>query len=196
MTFIQGLSMPHSAIRQQWLGRRRRLKRVLRVLPRRANVGRYPVIRRFAEVARSRPYLWSFKREHIWPALYVGSVLAFMPTYGLQVFIALLAAMVVRANLTVMVALQMITNPLTLAPLYLMTHAVGQWLIERTGYGDVDAGVASSVNALVLGGIVVGVAIAMLLDIAWRVLAWEARRFTQRYRAWHAAHTVVPDKQG
>ena len=26
--------MPHSAIRQQWLGRRRRLKRVLRVLPR------------------------------------------------------------------------------------------------------------------------------------------------------------------
>ena len=172
--------MPPPAIRQQWLRRRQRLKRVLRLLPRRANVGRYPVIRRFAEVARSRPYLWSFKRQHVWPALYVGSVLAFMPTYGLQVFIALLAAVVVRANLTVMVALQMITNPLTLAPLYLLTHAVGQWLIERTGYGDVDAGVASSVNALVLGGIVVGFATALLLDLTWRVLAWDARRFEAR----------------
>ena len=185
--------MPHSAIRQQWLVRRRRLKRVLRVLPRRANVGRYPVIRRFADAARSRPYLWSFRREHVWPALYVGSVLAFMPTYGLQVFLALLAAMVVRANLTVMVALQMITNPLTLAPLYLLTHRVGQVLIALTGYGAADAGVASSVNALVLGGIVVGLVVAVALDLSWRLLAWEARRFAQRYQAWHAAHTILPD---
>ena len=97
--------MPHSAIHQQWLRRRKRLRRVLRALPRRANIGRYPVIRRFADAAKARPYLWSFKREHLWPALYIGSVLAFMPTYGLQVFIAVLAAMVVRANLTVIVAM-------------------------------------------------------------------------------------------
>jgi uncharacterized protein (DUF2062 family) len=185
--------MSRTAIRQQWLSRRKRLKRVLRMLPRRANVGTYPVIRRFADAARSRPYLWSFKREHLWPALYVGSVLAFMPTYGLQIFVALLAAMVVRANLTVMVALQMIANPLTLAPLYLMTHTVGQWLIEHIGYGAVDAGVASSVNALVLGGIVVGFATAVLLDLVWRLLAWESRRFAQRYQSWHAAHTILPD---
>ena len=185
--------MPHSAVRQQWLRRRQRLKRVLRVLPRRANVGRYPVVRWFADAARARPYLWSFKREHVWPALYVGSVLAFMPTYGLQVFLALLAAMVVRANLTVMVALQMITNPLTLAPLYLLTHRVGQWLIALTGYGAADAGLASSVNALVMGGIVVGLAVAVVLDLAWRALAWEAHRFARRYQVWHAAHTVLPD---
>lgn len=185
--------MSHSVIRQQWLGRRRRLRRVLRVLPRRANVGRYPVIRRFAEAARARPYLWSFKREHVWPALYVGSVLAFMPTYGLQIFLALFAAMLVRANLTVMVALQMITNPLTIAPLYLLTHEIGQWLIARTGYGAGDAGIASSMNALVLGGVVVGFATALLLDVAWRFLAWEARRFAARYRDRHAAHTILPD---
>lgn len=178
--------MPDSVIRQQWLRRRQRLRRLLRVLPRRANVSRYPVIRRFAEAARSRPYLWSFKREHVWPALYVGSVLAFMPTYGLQIFLALFAAMLVRANLTVMVALQMITNPLTIAPLYLLTHEVGLWLIARTGYGAVDAGIASSMNALVLGGGVVGFATALLLDVAWRVLAWEARRFEARRAAMHS----------
>lgn len=187
--------MPHSAIHQQWLRRRKRLRRVLRALPRRANIGRYPVIRRFADAAKARPYLWSFKREHLWPALYIGSVLAFMPTYGLQVFIAVLAAMVVRANLTVIVALQMITNPLTIAPLYLLTHTVGQWLIDVTGYGSADAGIASSVNALVLGGIVVGLAIALVLDVAWRLLAWEARRFTQRYRTTHAVQPVLADNR-
>ena len=180
--------MPHTAIRQQWLRRRKRLKKMLRLLPRRANVARYPVIRRFAEAARSRPFLWSFKREHVWPALYVGSVLAFMPTYGLQIFLALFAAILVRGNLTVMVALQMITNPLTIAPLYLLTHEVGLWLIARTGYGAVDAGLASSMNALVLGGVVVGFATAVLLDVAWRLLAWEARRFQARMATSAATH--------
>ena len=75
-----------------------------------------------------------------------------------------------------------------LAPLYLLTHTVGQWLIDVTGYGSVDAGIASSVNALVLGGIVVGLVIAMLLDIAWRLLAWEARRFRARLATSAADH--------
>lgn len=154
------------------------------------------MIHRFADAARARPYLWSFKRAHVWPALYVGSVLAFMPTYGLQVLLALFAAMAVRANLTVMVALQMITNPLTIAPLYLLTHEIGQWLIEHTGYGDANAGVASSVNALVLGGLVVGLAVAFVFDLTWRLLAWEARRFAARYRRWHAELTVFPDATG
>jgi len=181
-------------LRLQWLRRRKRLRWILRMLPRRANVGRYPVIRRFAEAARRRPYLWSFKRANVLPALYVGSVLAFMPTYGLQVLLGLLAAFVVRANLTIMIGLQMLTNPLTAAPVYLVTHAIGQWLIERTGYGAAQAGIGSSVNALILGGLVVGVVVAVLLDLAWRFLAWEAERFLRRYREWHARHTAVSDR--
>lgn len=185
--------MSKHPLRLQWLRRRKRLRRLLRLLPRRANVGRYPVIRRFAEAARSRPYLWSFKRENVLPALYVGAVLAFMPTYGLQILLAFFAAVAVRANLTLMVALQMITNPLTIAPAYYVTHEVGQWLIERTGYGVADAGIGSSVNALILGGLVVGLVVAVLLDLTWRVLAWEAQRFVRRYREWHAGHVVMPD---
>lgn len=174
--------MSSSAIHQRWLSRRRRVRRVLRALPRRANVSRYPVIRRFAEAARSRPFLWSFKYAQVRPALYVGSVLAFLPTFGFQVLIAFAAALVVRANLTVMVALQMITNPLTLAPLYWATYTVGNTLVSVFGARSPEAGVAASANALVIGGVAVGALIGLVLDGSWRLLAWEARRFREQHR--------------
>jgi hypothetical protein len=172
-------------LHRQWLARRRRLRRWLRPLPRRANVARYPVIKWFAEAARKRPYLWSFKRPQVLASLYAGSVLALMPVYGLQLLIGLLLAMLVRGNLTVMIALQMITNPLTLAPIYVGTHALGSWLIGLTGYGHGVSAAGSYINALVVGGLVGGTGLALALDLSWRLLAWEARRFRGQLQALH-----------
>lgn len=171
-------------LHRKWLARRRRLRRWLRPLPRRANVARYPVIKWFAEAARKRPYLWSFKRPQVLAALYAGSVLALLPVYGLQLLIGVLLAIGVRGNLTVMIALQMITNPLTLAPIYVGTHALGSWLIGLSGHGGTSA-VGSYLTALVVGGIVGGLALAGLLDLAWRLLAWEARHFRDQLQALH-----------
>jgi uncharacterized protein (DUF2062 family) len=175
-------------LHRQWLARRRRLRRWLRPLPRRGNVARYPIIKWFAAAARKRPYLWSFKRAQVMPSLYVGAVLALMPVYGLQVAIGLALAILVRGNLTVMIALQMITNPLTLGPIYLATHALGQWLIGLTGYGVGVGALGTRVNALVLGGLVGGLLLAVVLDVGWRLLAWEARRFKDQLRALHLLH--------
>lgn len=160
--------------------RRRRLRWLLKKLPRRANVDRYPVLRRFADAARKRPYLWSFKRAQILPAVYVGTVLSLMPTYGIQFLIAFAAAMLFRANLTVMAALQLISNPLTAAPIYLFTDWLGMWLIEKTGYGYGINEVGTHFNALILGGVVAGLALALVVDLAWRLLAWEARHFNEQ----------------
>jgi len=172
-------------LHRQWLARRRRLRRWLRPLPRRANVARYPIIKWFAEAARKRPYLWSFKRTHVAASLYAGSVLALMPVYGLQVALALALAIVVRGNLTVMVALQMITNPLTMGPIYYGTHKLGRWLIDAVGFGDGATSWGTNVNALVLGGILGGLALALVVDVLWRVMAWESRRFKSQLHALH-----------
>lgn len=157
--------------------RRRRLRWLLKKLPRRANLDRYPGLRRFAAAGRRRPYLWSFKRAHVLPAVYVGTVLALMPTYGIQFLIAFAAAIVFRANLTVMAALQLITNPLTIAPIYLFTDWLGMWLIDKTGYGHGINEVGTHFNALILGGVVAGLGLAVVVDLAWRLLGWEARHF-------------------
>ncbi len=157
--------------------RRRRLRWLLKKLPRKANVGRYPGLGRFADAARKRPWLWSFKRAQILPAVYVGTVLSLMPTYGIQFVIAFGAALLFRANLTVMAGLQLITNPLTIAPIYLFTDWLGMRIIGSTGYGEGMNTVGTHFNALVLGGVVAGVALAFLVDLLWRALAWEARHF-------------------
>lgn len=103
----------------------RRAKKWLRPLPRKATIHRYPVLGWFASTARKRAYLWSFRREDVVPAIYVGCILSMLPIYGIQVPLAFLLALVFRSNLMVMVATQFITNPLTAGPLYLVSCYVG-----------------------------------------------------------------------
>lgn len=164
----------------RWRARRRRLRWLLRKLPRRANLHRYPGIRRFAGVARKRPFLWSFKRAQILPAVYIGTVLTLMPTYGIQFLIAFAAALLFRANLTVMAGLQLINNPLTAVPIYLATDFVGMWLILETGFGQGLNDAGTHFNALILGAMLCGLALAVGVDLLWRGLAWEAGRFRRR----------------
>ncbi len=188
----------YERVLREWLLRRKRMRRLLRPLPRRANVHRYPVIKWFAEHARLRPYLWSFKRAQVLPALYAGSVIALLPLYGIQAFIAFGAALLFRANLTVMVALQFLTNPLTVVPVYAFTGWVGATLMRTLGIGESMPTAAFYANALFIGGVIVGLLFAMLGDVAWRVIAWEGRRFTARLHRLRrqAAADVPPPSPG
>lgn len=165
---------------KEWLQRRTRLRRLLRPLPRRSNLHRYPVIKWFAERARRHPFLWSFKRAQIIPALYVGSIISLAPVYGIQILLAFAAAMIFRANLTVMVALQFLTNPLTVVPIYAATGWIGATLMRYFGLGSQLPAPLFYTNALFIGGIVVGLLFAFAADLSWRLLAWEARRFKLR----------------
>lgn len=177
-----------------WLQRRRRLRRLLRPLPRRANLARYPVLKWFAAHARRASFLWSFKRANVLPSVYVGSVLAFLPLYGLQLPLAFGAALGVRGNLTVMTALQFITNPFTIVPVYGFTGWVGTLVMNATGVGE-DMGTALRLtNALFIGGVVVGVGFALLADLAWRLLAWEARRFRAKRVELRQSRDAAPDR--
>lgn len=177
----------HHPLHLRLLARRRRLRRWLRPLPRRANVDRYPVIKWFAEAARKRPWLWSFHRREVMVSLYAGAVLALLPVYGLQLLLGFALAVLLRGNLTVMTALQLVTNPLTLVPIYAATMLLGHTLIDATGVGRGATEAVTHVNALVIGGVVAGLGFAFLLDIGWRLLAWEARHFRSQWQAMHAA---------
>jgi hypothetical protein len=170
----------YERVLREWLSRRKRVRRLLRPLPRRANIHRYPVIKWFAEHAQRRPELWSFKRAQILPALYAGSVISLLPLYGVQLVVAFAAAVLFRANLTVMVALQFLTNPFTIVPVYAFTGWVGATLMRAFGIGEDLPTAAYYANALFIGGVIVGVLFAVLADITWRVVAWEARAFTAR----------------
>jgi uncharacterized protein (DUF2062 family) len=111
----------------------RRAKAFLRYMPRRAVFHRYPIIGRFAQIARARPYLWSMKPQNLTRAFYAGSILSLLPVFGVQLPIAFALSLLLRTNLMVMGGLQFITNPATAAPIYAGTYVVGKAIINATG---------------------------------------------------------------
>jgi len=116
--------------RHERFSRIRRLKRILRFMPRKATVHRYPVLKWFAASARKRAYLWSFRVSEAVPAFYMGWILTLLPLYGLQLLLAFVFALLLRANLMIMVGLQLVSNPLTVAPLWYLNFLVGNPLVE------------------------------------------------------------------
>lgn len=120
---------------------------------------RYPIIGRFAASLRPRSYLWSIRRIDVQRAYYAGSIISFLPLFGIQLPLALLAALLLRCNFMILGGLQLVTNPFTAGPIYYLTHELGvevlAWLprsehpmpiagetewVNLSGYGAETAG--------------------------------------------------------
>lgn len=194
---------PEEHARQDRHTRFRRWKLLMRFVPRRAAMHRYPLVGRFAEMARKRAYLWSFKPQHLRPAFYAGSILSLMPVMGVQLPLAFILALLFRANFMVLGGLQFITNPVTAVPVYLTTYELGHNIMTWSGFGnsvpikeELDTTtstlpprleparpgpppsgeahwgrrIGNKINALVIGGAIIGTLLGVLLDFTWRIL--------------------------
>lgn len=152
----------------------RRVKQFLKWMPRKANLDRYPVLKWFSKAARKRPYLWSFKVSSCTPAFYFGALIAFMPLMGVQIILALLAAIFLRANLPITVGLQAISNPLTITLLYPLNFLIGRKTMELFGIGSELNYLMTGINALFVGGVILGLAVGGALDLSYRLMVHEA----------------------
>jgi uncharacterized protein (DUF2062 family) len=57
-----------------------------------------------------------------------------LPLVGFQMLIVFFLALLVRANLPLIVALQWISNPFTMGPIYFADYKIGRILLELAGY--------------------------------------------------------------
>jgi len=187
------MTIEENELRETRTRRIRRVKRWLRLLPRRTNIHRYPILWRFSVGARKRTYLWSFRVEHTVPAIYAGFILALMPLYGIQIPIALCLALFLRANLPILVGLQMLSNPLTILPFWYAAYQVGSNVLRvvgietpQLGQNDVKAIVdnfttgewsnnieplLATFSIMCLGGIVIGLFFGLISSFAYRFTA-------------------------
>lgn len=183
--------------RQEYFRRIRRLKRILRPLPRRGNLHRYPVLKWFARAARRRSYLWAFRKQNVIPAIYVGCILAFLPPPTPQFPMALLFGLLLRCNLMVGTALTFITNPFTVVPIYYMDYRVGGFILKAFGTPDLAEEITPEIAELydaqdvlpievklgimqrifdgwiqtAVGGLAIGLTLAALLHLLYLLLA-------------------------
>ncbi len=76
------------------------------------------------------PNLWHLTRYSVSTAFFIGLFTAFLPIPA-QMLVAGLAAVVVRANLPISVALVWVSNPLTMPPMFYLAYRVGATLLHR-----------------------------------------------------------------
>ena len=167
----------------------RRLKKWMRPLPRRSNVHRYPVLKWFSGMARRRLFLWSFRSREMVTALFLGLIVAFMPLVGIQMLIVFFLALWFRANLPVIVALQWVSNPFTMGPIYFADYQIGLAMMELFSIApepnpllqpDYDwahfelrdlGALLDTFPPMMLGGLALGSFIGLVVAVAYKWLA-------------------------
>lgn len=85
------------------------------------------IIRWFAPFLAD-PRLWHMNRASLGRAVYVGVLCAFFPLPG-QMPLAIIGALIFRANVPMAIALTWITNPFTTIPVFWFAYSVGALIL-------------------------------------------------------------------
>jgi len=125
------------------------------------------------------PRLWGIRRRTVVPAFSLGLFVAYLPFPG-HMLTAVLLALALKVNIPVAAVTTLVSNPLTLGPMFYLAFDVGRrllqlpprdinfelsfsWLFERFEY---------LWQPLLLGSILLGAVLALigyvLLDLFWR----------------------------
>lgn len=156
---------------------RSRTRKILKRLPRRSNIDRYPGLRFIARWTSRYPELWSYRAPYTTRAYYVGSVVTFLPIMGAQILVGTLLALVFRANLTITAGLQLVSNPLTGPFMYYLSYKAGAVTAPWLGIGSL--GLASEIATnLTIGGVLLGLLMGVTLDVADRLMGRRTRRLS------------------
>ena len=134
--------------------------------------------------------LWHLNRASVASGTAVGVFFAFLPL-PLQMLMAAVTAVVLRANLPVSVAATWVSNPFTIAPILLVQYRIGLLFLDRPArdwafepsLGWLWREVDYLWLPLLLGGAVCGLAAApaayALVHLIWRAVVgarWRRRR--------------------
>ena len=121
--------------------------------------------------------------------IFWGIWIAMLPIVGIQMAVAFFVALIVRANLPLIVALQWISNPFTVAPIYFADYEIGLLILELFGIdyarnklltADFDWSSLTMDDVLELidtfppmfaGGSVVGISLGVLAVFLYKAIA-------------------------
>lgn len=137
----------------------------------------------------NRPNLWHLNRHSVARAMGLGLFTALLPV-PLQMLVAAILAVAMRANLAISVSLVWLTNPLTMPVVFYCTYRLGAWLLhipplqrpEALSWEWLSGQLATLWPPFLLGSLVAGTVLgaaayaATLLYWQWRVRRQWRRR--------------------
>ncbi len=120
-------------MRQKRYKRIRLIKKIMRPMPRKSNIHRYPILKYFAATARKRTYLWEFRRSSVIAGLWIGWFIALIPIYSIQMISAFILCIPLRGNALIAMALQWTTNPVTIPFILYFQYKIGDAIFRFFG---------------------------------------------------------------
>lgn len=153
-------------------------KQLRRVLPSAVHVRGLRGVSYFSRWLRDEN-LWHINRKSVSLGVAIGLFFAYWPI-PVQMLLALVAAIMLRANLPISVALVWITNPITVVPMYAPAYLLGAWLLDEPMKPVAEMTLATlrrDLEVLWLGCLVFGTVLAiigwLLVRLYWH---WHVRR--------------------
>ena len=140
------------------------------------------------------PVYWGITRRTVVPAASLGIFIAFVPL-PIHTLLSVTLPLIFRVNIPVTFAATLISNPLTMGPMFYFSYRVGLALIGMEpqpfdfdlSFEWVSTGLANTWQPLFLGCFMVGAAVALLtyisLDSLWRVSIGDYLRKRRAERA-------------
>lgn len=151
-------------------------KLIRRYLPDNDTLRNHKYLRHFGKLLLN-PNLWHLNRRSVSGAVAAGLFIAFIPV-PLQMVLAAAAAILLRVNLPITVAMVWVSNPLTMGPFFYLAYKTGAWLLQ-TPVQESSAGISVEWlmqelsiiwQPFLLGTLILGAALALLGFIAMRLL--------------------------
>jgi len=135
------------------------------------------------------PNLWGIRRRSVVPAFALGLFVAYLPVPG-HMLIAILLAVLFRFNLPVAALTTLVSNPVTMGPMYFAGFELGRVILGQPPHTfEFEMSIAFLAERFasvwlptLLGCSLLGALLAMLgylvLDLIWRASIWDylARR--------------------
>ncbi|MCA1805418.1 MAG: DUF2062 domain-containing protein [Xanthomonadaceae bacterium] len=157
-----------------------------RLLPDTDSMRRHKHLRHFGELLRNHS-LWHLNRRSVSGGVAAGLFVAMLPL-PFQMLIAAGIAILGCVNLPIAVAMVWVTNPLTMGPIYYFNYRAGALLLGkqptddhfRATVTDLIGSMLHIWKPLLLGGVVVGLLLAVLGWILVRML-WRWHVVSRRW---------------
>ena len=113
------------------------LDRFKKWIPTRQQIIEHRWLSRFSHKLKDKR-LWRLERHAVAKGAAIGIFLAFMMPVA-QILAAALAALMMRANITVAAICTLVTNPFTFAPFYWLSYKIGSLILGKPAATPVDA---------------------------------------------------------
>ena len=140
----------------------------------------------------AKPYLWHINRHSLAWAAFIGIFCALLPI-PLQMVVAAVLAVRLKANLPLSILLVWFTNPVTYVPVFYFTYRVGAWMLGQSVAKPDDVEFAWFLEQLiplwlgsVTAGLVFGILGFALVKLGWRLAvlrSWKRRQLRRARRA-------------